>query len=31
MTKRALLAGLLGGLAMYVWTALAHMAYMRRQ
>jgi hypothetical protein len=25
MTKRILLAGLLGGIAMYVWTALAHM------
>lgn len=25
MTKRVLLAGLLGGIAMYVWTALAHM------
>ncbi len=25
MTKRVLLAGLLGGIAMYVWTAIAHM------
>jgi hypothetical protein len=25
MTKRVFLAGLLGGIAMYVWTALAHM------
>jgi hypothetical protein len=26
MTKRILLAGLLGGLAMYVWTSVAHVA-----
>ena len=26
MTKRVLLAGLLGGIAMYVWTSLAHLA-----
>lgn len=25
MTKRVLLAGLLGGLAMYIWTAIAHL------
>lgn len=25
MTKRILLAGLLGGIAMYIWTAIAHM------
>ena len=25
MTKRVFLAGLLGGIAMYVWTAIAHM------
>jgi hypothetical protein len=25
MTKRVLLAGLLGGIAMFVWTSLAHM------
>ena len=26
MTKRVLLAGLLGGIAMYVWTSVAHLA-----
>ena len=25
MTKRVLLAGLLGGIAMFAWTSLAHM------
>jgi hypothetical protein len=25
MTKRALLAGLLGGIAMFIWSSLAHM------
>jgi hypothetical protein len=26
MTKRIILAGVLGGIAMFIWTAIAHMA-----